>query len=162
MVNNEVVIPRRITHRICEEARKLVMSSDEYLIEVITKGLDLESRAREYIETPKELVESAKEELRGGNVGRATEKLWGATALAVKAYAWCRGERKLTSHGELWRYVDVVTKEFGDWVRDSFYAGYAMHTCFYEGWCTEESVKASLTRVEKLVKELSRWVRRYL
>ncbi len=136
-------------------AERLGMSSDEYLVELLSQGLDPEDKAREYIEAAKELLEEAREELGRGDVRQAAEKAWGAVALAIKAYAWWREGRRLTSHGELWRYIDNMAKEIGDWVRDAFYAGHAMHTCFYEAWCTGESVKASLSRVEKLVKEIA-------
>jgi len=29
-----------------------------------------------------------------------------------------------------------------------------MHTCFYEGWCTEKDVEKVLSLVEKLVKAI--------
>jgi hypothetical protein len=31
----------------------------------------------------------------------------------------------------------------------------AMHTCFYEGWCSKKHVELALKRVEKLVKEIT-------
>jgi len=154
-----VVVRGRLARRVREEAEKLGITPDEYLVELLSQGLDPKGKAVEYIEAARELLEEAREELGKGDVRQAAEKLWGAAALAVKAYAWWREGRRLTSHGELWRYIDRMAEEIGDWVRDAFYAGHAMHTCFYEAWCTEEGAKASLARVEKLVREIENRVK---
>ena len=37
----------------------------------------------------------------------------------MKAYAYWREGKRLASHGELWRYVDVLTEELGGWVHDA-------------------------------------------
>ena len=82
---------------------------------------------------------------------QAAEKAWGAAALAVKAYAMWREERRLASHGELWRYTEVLVKELGEWVSDAWAQAAAMHVCFYEGWCTPRHVEEALKRIERLV-----------
>ena len=85
---------------------------------------------------------------------RTAEELWGATVLAIKAYAEWRDGKRLTGHGELWRYKDVVADELGEWVRDSWNTGNSMHTCFYEGWCTFKDVESTMAKIERLVKEV--------
>ncbi|NPA96892.1 MAG: hypothetical protein GXO32_04770, partial [Crenarchaeota archaeon] len=62
--------------RIVEEARKLGLSVDEYLVELLSQGLDPRERAVEYIEVSKDLLEEARRELERGNVRQAAEKLW--------------------------------------------------------------------------------------
>ena len=160
MGQSVIIVRGRLAQRVREEAEKLGISVDEYVVELLSQGLDPRDRAIEYIEAAESLLEEARGELRKGNVRQAAEKTWGAVALAVKAYAWWREGKRLTSHGELWRYIDIMAKEIGDWVRDAFHAGHAMHICFYEGWYTDESVKASLNRVEKLVREIEKTVKR--
>jgi len=91
--------------------------------------------------------------LRKGNARQVAEKLWGAAALVVKAYALWKEEMRLTSHGELWEYKGKLEDGLGELVSDSWYAASAMHTCFYEGWCTERDVAIAKKRVERLVKE---------
>ena len=150
-----ISVPRTVAERIREEAEKLGMTSEEYLLELVTRGLDPRDRAREYIEAAGELLEQALEELRRGNVRQAAEKLWGAAALAVKAYASWREGKRLTSHGELWEYKRRMAKELGGWVSDAWYAGQSMHICFYEGWCAREDIEDAYKRVEKLVKEVA-------
>ncbi len=151
----QISLPKRVARRIYEEAKRLGMSSDEYLVELITQSLDPKNRAREYIETAKELLEEAYNELRKKDIRQAAEKLWGAVALAVKAYAYWRENKRLASHGELWKYVDKLISELGEWISDAWNAGQSMHVCFYEGWCTEKHVELALKRIERLVEEIA-------
>jgi len=150
-----VVIARgRLAQRLREEAERQGVTVDEYLVELLSQGLDPESRAWEYIEAAESLLEEAREELEEGDVRQAAEKLWGAAALAVKAYAWWRSGKRLTSHKELWEYKRRLEDELGEWVHDAWANAAEMHICFYEGWCTEKDVEAALKRIEKLVKEI--------
>ncbi len=113
----------------------------------------------EYIEVAEDLLGEAREELGRGNVRRAAEKLWGAAALAVKAYAYWREGKRLTGHGELWEYKRRLEDELGECVSDAWARASAMHTCFYEGWCKEKDVATARKRIEKLVKEVASLIR---
>ncbi len=155
-----IALPRTIVDRVKREATRLGITLEEYLPDLVTQNLDPHSRAKEYIETSKELVEEARTELEKGNVRQAAEKLRGATALAVKAYAEWRDCRRLASHGELWEYSLVLAKELGEWVKDSWAHANAMHICFYEGWCAREHVESALRAVEKIVKAVSEKIER--
>ncbi|ADM27653.1 PaREP1/PaREP8 domain containing family protein [Ignisphaera aggregans DSM 17230] len=147
-------LPKKIVERLENEATKLGLTLEEYLVELISGHLDPISRAYEYIEVAKDLLEQAGEELSEGNIRQAAEKIWGSATLAVKAYADFSEDRRLRSHGELWEYTKTLMKIFGDWVYDSWMAANGMHTCFYEGWCTAEHVEEALKRVKRLVEEI--------
>ncbi len=153
-----VALPRSIAERVKREAEKLGVSLEEYLIELLVQSLDPSERAQEYTMAAEELLKEAEEELKKGSVRQAAEKVWGAAALAIKAYAAWREGRRLTSHGELWEYKRRLEKELGDWVSDAWYAGQAMHVCFYEGWCAREDVEKAIRRVEKLVEAIAKKV----
>ncbi len=150
-----IVVRGRIAKRVVEEAKKLGLSVDEYLVELLSQGLDPRDRAVEYIEVSQELLQEAREELERGNVRQAAEKLWGAAALAIKAYALWREGKRLSSHGELWEYKRKLEDELGNWVSDAWAQANTMHICFYEGWCNEKDVKNAHERIEKLVKEVA-------
>jgi len=149
-----IVLPRRIAERLRREAEKLGASPEEIIVEAISEGLDPQDRARDYIEAALELLKQAREELARGDVRQAAEKLWGAAALAIKAYAWWRDGKRLTSHGELWEQMRQMARELGGWVREAWMFANGMHTCFYEGWCAREDVEEALERIEKLAKEV--------
>ena len=156
MLGQSVIVVRgRLARRVREEAEKLGVSVDEYLVELLSQGLDPRDKAVEYIEAAEELLEEARKELEKGNVRQAAEKLWGASALAVKAYAYWREGKRLSSHGELWNYMRLMTREMGSWVREAWMYANGMHTCFYEGWCAREDVEDSIKHVEELVKEVA-------
>ncbi len=146
-----IVLPKRIAERIEREARNLGISLEEYVLEILSRDLDPRDRARDYIDAARELVKQTQEELERGDVRRATEKLWGAAALAIKAYAGWREGRRLVSHRELWEYKDRVAEELGSWITSAFREANSLHWCFYEGWCTDRDVREVLEVIKKLV-----------
>ena len=134
------------------------MTLEGYLVELAVQGLDPPERAREYVEAARDLLEEARRELSKGNVRQAAEKVWGAAALAVKAYAEWKEGRRLASHAELWEYKDVIADDIGGWFRAAFREASALHACFYEGWCTERDVQETLAYAERVVREVWRRV----
>ena len=155
-----LVLRGRLARRVREEAERLGFSIDEYLVELLSQSLDPKDRALEYIEAAEDLLKEAREELGKGNVRQAAEKLWGGTALAVKAYAYWKEGKRLTRHSELWEYKRRLEEELGEWVSDAWFAGNTMHVCFYEGWCAEKDVENAYKRIEKLVKEVASLIKK--
>lgn len=154
-----IVIRGRIAERVRSEARRLSVSVDEYVIEAVTQNMDPVDRAIEYSEAAKELLREAEEELKKGNVRQAAEKVWGAAALAIKAYAYWKEGKRLSSHRDLWEYKRKITKELGRWVLNSWASATEMHVCFYEGWCEREDVENGLEQVKALVREIAKRIR---
>ena len=149
-----ITLPRRIAEKVRQEAEKQGLSIEEYVIELLSQGLDPSTRAISYIEAAEALLRQAREELGKGDVRQAAEKLWGAAALAVKAYASWRDGKRLASHRELWEYSKKAARELGDWVYEAWNQASGMHICFYEDWCTEEHVEAALRVIDRLVQEI--------
>ena len=158
-MGSTLIIRGRLAERVRKEAERLGSSVDEYLVELLSQGLDPRERAGEYLEAARELLDQAQEELAKGNMRQAAEKLWGAAALAVKAYAYHREGRRLASHGELWEYKRLLEERLGEWVSDAWNAATAMHVCFYEGWCSGRDVKTARERVERLVRGVASLLR---
>jgi len=155
IVEEAIVLRGRIARNIREKAAKLGVSVDEYIVELLTQTLDPKTKAIEYIEVAEELLKEALEELEKDNVRQAAEKLWGAGALAIKAYAYWKDGRRLSSHGELWEYKRGLEEEFGEWISDAWAQASTMHICFYEGWCARKDVENAYKRIEKLIKEVA-------
>jgi len=150
-----ILIKGIIAKRLIEEARKYGMSLEEYLFELLTQGLDPKDKAREYVMVAQELLEEAREELEKDNIRQAAEKVWGATALVIKAHAFWKEGKRLVSHSELWAYKSILASELGEWVRVVFQQASAMHTCFYEGWCDKGDVEAAVKAVKRLVETIT-------
>lgn len=153
MTGEALTLRGRLAKLLRERAGERGLSVEEYLVELLAGDLDPGERAREYIEAARGLLEEAREELGRGNVRQAAEKLWGAAALAVRAYAEWREGKRLTSHGELWEYTKRMIDEIGEWVYDAWMTATGMHACFYEAWCTQMHVEEALKRIERLVEE---------
>jgi len=96
----------------------------------------------------------AKELLRKGDLAQASEKLWGAAALAIKMVAAKRG-LKLEQHGGLWVFINMLAKESGDKDFVGFFGeANALHRNFYENEMEKESVEVILEDIEKLIAKL--------
>jgi hypothetical protein len=98
------------------------------VLELVLRDLDPSDHVRIYADAARDLLRQAREELEKGNFRQAAEKIWGAAALAVKAYAEWRKDRRLSSHGELWEYKRIMEREVGEWVYGSWNAAQSMNT----------------------------------
>jgi hypothetical protein len=137
-------------------AEEAGVSIEDYLLERLLADVDPPGKAKAYAEAALDLLRAAEEELRAGDLRQASEKIWGAAALAVKAYAYWRDGVRLASHGELWRYKDKIAAELGDWIRDAWNAANAMHINFYEGWATESDVRKAYEEVKNFVDRVAK------
>ena len=149
-----LALPEVIARELEEKARRAGVSVDEYLFDLVLRSDDPGAGARKYLEGARELLRQAREELERGDLRQASEKVWGACALAIKAHALARKGVRLESHGELWVYKNEVARELGDWVRIAFKLADSMHKNFYEGLATREDVEDALREVEKLVESV--------
>lgn len=148
--------PKSIYDRLRKKAEGFGMTVGELLIDILTNNLSSKEKAEEYARASLEFLELAKEELVKGNLREASEKIWGAVILIIKAHAYAKTGRRLTSHRELREYKDRVADELGSWVIMTFQQASDMHTNFYEGWVTKREVKMTLESVEKLVKVIAK------
>ena len=81
------------------------VSLGNFLMDVATARLDPPERARAYAETALEHLRVAEAELARSDLRQASEKIWGAAAFAVKAFAYWRDGARLptASCGGTWR-----------------------------------------------------------
>lgn len=147
----EVALPKVIVEELRERASRAGVTVEEYLLDMLMEGVDPVEGAGKYLEGAEELLEQAREELEKGDLRQASEKIWGACALAVKAHALTRRGVKLESHRDLWMYKNEVARELGEWIRVVFRQADSMHRNFYENLATREDVEDVLKEVGKLV-----------
>jgi hypothetical protein len=119
-----------------------------------------ECNAAGYVGLARELLGQVKFELGRGDARQAAEKVWVASVLAVKAYVCWRFGRRVSGRREVWEYCRVMAEELGGWVFDVLALAYAMHGCFYEGWCGRAEVEYAAGRVGKLVAAVESMVSR--
>jgi len=152
---SSITLPKAVAQELEKKAREAGVSVSEYLFAVITRDLDPKAGAKYYIDGALELLEQAREELEKNDLRQASEKIWGACALSIKAYASIKEGKKLESHGELWIYKNKVAQELGEHVKTIFRQADSMHKNFYENLATREDVEDVAKEVAKLVKEIA-------
>ena len=122
--------------------------------------MDSKECADLHISETERFISEAKRKLQEGDLRQASEKIWGAMALAVKAHALKKHGRRLTSHRELWEYKEKIVSELGEWFRVAWQLASNMHVNFYEGWARTEDVRLALKEAEKSVTEIKRRIMR--
>ncbi len=153
-------MPKVVVEELSKRASEAGMSIEEYLLDILVRDVDPGTGAEKYLEGAQQLLEQARQELESGDLRQASEKIWGACALAIKAHALARKGLRLESHRDLWIYKNEVARELGDWVRIAFKLADSMHKNFYEDLATREDVEDVLREVEKLVKSVAKILRR--
>jgi len=155
-----LVLPERVVRRLREEGEKRGVSAEEVALEALLRGLNEEvdpvERAELYAALSEKYLREANELLAKGDYVQASEKLWGAAALVVKAVAASRGV-SIASHGELFSFVRALGEEEGDpELRRLFSVASTLHQNFYEGWLSGDVVREYAEDVKQLVAELKR------
>jgi hypothetical protein len=101
--------------------------------------LDPEDLVELYQMLSAKYLAEAKELLKNDDLVQASEKLWGASALAVQNVAAKRG-LQMEQHGALWVFVNLLAKESGDKDFNKFFGeANALHRNFYENEMEKES-----------------------
>ena len=155
-----LILPRKLNDKLKEKAANIGVLPEELGLEFLLKGLNEELDPEELVEHYQSLSEKylteARELLMKDDLVQASEKLWGATALAVKRVAAIRG-LKLDKHGSLWELMSKISRESRDedFIR-LFFTANALHRNFYEGQMNKESLEIANRDIEKLIDKLRR------
>ncbi len=149
---------QKLSEKLREKAEETDLLPEELVIEAMFKGLGEELDPKRLVEHYQALsdkyLEDAKEFLSKGDLVQASEKLWGAVALAVKSVAANRG-LKLEKHGSLWEFIDRLSEESGDEDVVTFFSGAnALHRNFYENEMTKRAIEITAKNIEKLIAKL--------
>ena len=140
MTTASIILPRKLGDKLREKA--------------VETGYLPEDLVEQYQTLSEKYLREAKELLKEGDLVQASEKLGGASALAVKGVAARRG-LQLEKHGALWGFVNTLAKESGDkdFVR-FFHVANNLHKNFYENEILKETVEISAEDMEKLITKL--------
>jgi len=153
-----IILPRKLSDKIREKVAETGYLPDELGVEFVRMGLNEELDPEDLVEQYRELSEKylaeAKEFLSTGDLVQASEKLWGASALAVKSVAAKRGLQS-EKRGGLWVFVNLLAKESEDKDIVGFFGeANALHRNFYEDEMEKESVDILAPRIEQLIAKL--------
>lgn len=112
------------------------------------------ARTSHYSELSAEYLRKAQVHLAEGDLKQASEKGWGAAAVAVKAVAESRGLDH-NGHFLLRRILRQLVEETGDdELSEHFGLAESLHINFYEARLPAEDVELYLGHVERLVGKL--------
>jgi hypothetical protein len=157
-----LTLPKKIEIKLRKESEKSGISIEEMALEALCKGLnekmDPLDRVELYEKLSEKYIKEADELLAKGDYIQASEKLWGAAALMVKAVAASQGIL-ISSHGELFSFVRKLGEEKKNpELRRLFSVASTLHQNFYEGWLQEDVIK----EYSEDVKQLINWLLNYM
>jgi len=153
-----IILPQRLGVKLREKAEESGYLPEEFGVELIRRSLNEELDPEELVEhyrmlSEKYLVE-AKELHKKGDLVQASEKFWGASALAVKSVAAKRG-LKLEKHGSLWDFVSILAEQSGDDDIDVYFSvANSLHQNFYEDQMNKEVIEILAGKIETLIEKL--------
>lgn len=153
-----IALPKRIEEKLKERAEETGTLPEELTLDLIIQGLkeeiDPEELAEHYQTLSQKYFQEAKQLLNEGGVVQASEKFWGASALAVKGVAAKRG-LKLEKHGSLWDFMSQVAQESAEWdIITLFHVANSLRRNFYENQMNKRSLEAAAVNIEKLMFKL--------
>jgi len=159
-----ISVPGRAYEKLVKLAeKKEAVNVEDLILSMVIDDMDRGEAFNAYWEASQELAKEAEEELSKGDLRQASEKIWGSAALAVKAVATALEGRRLTSHGELWAYVDELSARLGrPGLMRLWQMANSMHVNFYEGWATRRHVEEALRGLKELLSILKACMREWV
>ena len=107
-----------------------------------------------YAEMSQRYIRQADEEFERGDLGQASNKAWGAAALALKAIAERRGWNH-SRHGLLYDISGQMADELGlPHLRARFRSANAMHQNYCENWMASDEVRDGIKDAKAYLREL--------
>ncbi|MYE40131.1 MAG: hypothetical protein F4X27_07890 [Chloroflexi bacterium] len=110
--------------------------------------------SEKYAAMSQRYIEQADEEFEKGDLGQASNKAWGAAALALKSIAERRGWNH-NKHGLLYDISGQMADELGQpELRIMFRSANAMHQNYYEDWMAVDEVRDGIETAKAYLREL--------
>ena len=112
---------------------------------------DAESTTDKHARLARQLLEDARREIMAGDTVQGSEKLWGATSQALKAYCESQG----LPHGKYAHrrhaVFELAERLNHPFVRATFGVAQSCHSNFYNDWMEQEDLDGYLPDIETLV-----------
>ena len=155
-----VLVPESAYEKLRKLAELRGATVEELVLDLVADDMTTAEAVEAYWEAAKGLLSEAEEELSKGDLRQASEKIWGSAALAVKAVAQMLDGARLTSHGELWAYVDELSARLDKpELMRLWQMANSMHVNFYEGWATRRHVEEALRGLREFLSILEEGMR---
>ena len=112
---------------------------------------DIETQTGKHTRLARKLLDDAKREIAAGDLVQGSEKLWGATSQALKAYCASHGmphSKYANRRHAAFQLADQLDNPF---VRATFGVAESCHANFYNDWMEQEHLDGYLPDIEALV-----------
>ena len=110
-----------------------------------------ESIADKHTRLARQLLADARQEIAAGDLVPGSEKLWGATSQALKAYCASHGLRHGKYAQRRHAVLELADELNNPFVRATFGVAESCHANFYNDWMEQEHLDGYLPDVETLV-----------
>ena len=111
-----------------------------------------ESTSEKHTRLALQLLDDAKREIAAGDLVQGSEKLWGATSQALKAYCASRGLPHSKYAHRRRAAFELAVELNNPFVRITFGIAESCHANFYNDWMEQEHLDGYLPDIEELVK----------
>jgi hypothetical protein len=153
-------LTKKLFEKLREEALKKDISTEELVVEILSKALNHTLDPSEKVELHLKLAEKFLREAEGflakGDYVQASEKGWGVAAQMVKAVA-AKENLELRSHASLWEYLDKLAEKLQDVeLRRLWWTANNLHQNLYENWMSPRDVKYAIEDVKKFAEKLKK------
>lgn len=113
-----------------------------------------ETPARKHTRLAQKLLDNAGREIAAGELVQGSEKLWGATSQALKAYCASRGMPHAKYSQRRQAALQLATEQDDASVRLAFNLALSCHANFYNDWMEQEDLETCLPDIRDLVSKI--------
>ena len=110
-----------------------------------------ESTSEKHTRLAHQLLGDAKREIAAGDLVQGSEKLWGATSQALKAYCASRGLPHSKYAHRRHALFEMANQLNNPFIRAAFGVAESCHANFYNDWMEQEHLDSYVPDIEELV-----------
>ena len=110
-----------------------------------------ESISEKHTRLAHQLMDDAKREIASGDLVQGSEKLWGATSQALKAYCASRGLPHSEYAHRRHALFEMAERLNSPFIHAAFGVAQSCHANFYNDWMEQEHLDSYVPDIEELV-----------
>ena len=157
-----IVLPEKVLKALEKKAESEGKTIDETISNLLLEQLnvsDSEVRIELHLKLCEKYLKESEEFLGKADYVQASEKAWGAATQMLKAVAYAKEGRRLTSHSELWEYASKISKEVEEpELARLWRTAVSLHVNFYENWAPGEDVIQAINEVKVFIDKLRKLI----
>ena len=113
-----------------------------------------ETPAEKHTRLARKLLADASREIAAGELVQGSEKLWGATTQALRAYCASRGMHHGKYAQRRHAALQLASERNDDSIRLVYHLAQSCHANFYNDWMEQEDLDGYLPDIQRLVEKI--------